>query len=509
MAKTALRVVDGAEDHADRETRMEEDKLVQVPLSKLKASEDNRKVGDVSDLVASIKEMGVIQPITVSPISGGPNSDYRIVFGHRRVEAAKKAGLKSIPAVVRNITERERLERSLVENLQREDLTPFEEAQAYDRLLKLEGGPSQRDLAKLIGRGQSHISKRLKLLKLPEEVIDALDSGGITIEDAMALADLAEVAPEEVEDIIRGTRAYDVPAEVAHRVNERQREAKRVEAQVKLEAKGVTVVEWPDDDWSKPGKIRLLNQSGAWQSGTVEMTPAEHRKEPCHGATVDPEGAVLYVCTDFSRHEKKGGSKVKAKTPKPGRTKSVDPDSPDPEREAKKLRREAQGARAEKLSKLLTDRLPVAEEAGIKDRYIVGSADMVKAKIACELLGVEAEANAHQRRLAEFASRGAKDLQRAARAVAIASAEQEVRSTYSWDVETILGHFEFLKRHGYSLSEFEKSYLKEVSQRQDEAKKLTEGRKKLAGIDAPSGEANPPDASRRHKMPRSKPRRKK
>lgn len=122
MAKANLKVVSDEPVQTDENLR-----FAHLPISELRASEDNRKVGDVSDLVASIKEIGVIQPITVTPIEGG----YQIVFGHRRVEAAKKAGLREIPAIVREVSERERLEQSLIENLQREDLTPYEEALAY------------------------------------------------------------------------------------------------------------------------------------------------------------------------------------------------------------------------------------------------------------------------------------------------------------------------------------------------------------------------------------------
>src|SRR5207245_11812534 len=137
--------------------------------------------GNVGELAASITALGIIQPMTVRPAEDGR---YLLVAGERRLAAALAAGLTEVPAIVREMDDREALEIALVENCQRRDLNPTDEAGAY-RLLITEHGYTQRSLARQIGRSQSHIAKRLALLELPEDVRSEVDSGGITVPDGV------------------------------------------------------------------------------------------------------------------------------------------------------------------------------------------------------------------------------------------------------------------------------------------------------------------------------------
>lgn len=136
-------------------------------------------------LAASIRAHGVIQPILVTEIAEG----YRLVAGERRLRAARMAGLERVPAVVRQLADRDQLELALVENLQREDLDPIEAATAYRQLLD-EFGFSQEDLASRVGRARSTVANTLRLLELDPRVQDAIAAGEISEGHGRALGGL-------------------------------------------------------------------------------------------------------------------------------------------------------------------------------------------------------------------------------------------------------------------------------------------------------------------------------
>ncbi|UCH76076.1 MAG: ParB/RepB/Spo0J family partition protein [Rhodospirillales bacterium] len=160
-----------------------------IPVDRLKPSpyQPRRHFDDeaFTALVGSVREKGVLQPLLVrqDPTAEG---HYEIVAGERRWRAAQQARLHEVPAVVKALTDRETLEVALVENLQREDLTPLEEAEAYRRLLE-EFGHTQEVLAQAIGKSRSHIANMIRLLGLPEPVRRMLDEGQISAGHARAL----------------------------------------------------------------------------------------------------------------------------------------------------------------------------------------------------------------------------------------------------------------------------------------------------------------------------------
>ena len=123
----------------------------------------------LQELARSIEEKGVLQPVLLQRM----NDNYILVAGERRFRAAQIAGLQTIPAIFVSYTEEERLEIALIENLQREDLLPIDEALAYEGLMKTTGY-SQDELAKKLGKKRSTIANSLRLLKLPSEIQDAL-----------------------------------------------------------------------------------------------------------------------------------------------------------------------------------------------------------------------------------------------------------------------------------------------------------------------------------------------
>jgi ParB family chromosome partitioning protein len=144
-------------------------------------------------LAASIREQGLVQPIVVTPAAGGT---YTIVAGERRWRAAQLAGLADVPVVVRNVgNDRELLELALVENLQRSDLNPVEEALAYQALQE-EFGLSQEEVAQRVGKARTTVTNALRLLNLPGPVQDLLRSGRLTAGQARPLLALGRPAEQ-------------------------------------------------------------------------------------------------------------------------------------------------------------------------------------------------------------------------------------------------------------------------------------------------------------------------
>jgi ParB family chromosome partitioning protein len=141
----------------------------------------------IDELAASIKAQGVVQPLVVSPDADGT---YVIVAGERRWRASRRAGLESVPVVVRQVADdREMLELALVENLQRSDLNPLEEAEAYLSLQE-KFGLSQEDIASRVGKARTTVTNALRLLRLPQEVQDLLREGRLTAGQARPLLGL-------------------------------------------------------------------------------------------------------------------------------------------------------------------------------------------------------------------------------------------------------------------------------------------------------------------------------
>lgn len=145
---------------------------------------------EMASLVDSVRAQGILQPILVRHAPGDPNS-YEIIAGERRWRAAQQACVHEVPVVIKELSDGEALEIALVENVQREDLTPLEEAEGYRRLLE-EFSHTQEDLAKVVGKSRSHIANMLRLLSLPQPVKDLLEQGELTAGHARALLNVSD-----------------------------------------------------------------------------------------------------------------------------------------------------------------------------------------------------------------------------------------------------------------------------------------------------------------------------
>jgi ParB family chromosome partitioning protein len=202
-------------DPAERDAPRGGDGLANLAVSAIEPHPDQPRrhfdADALAELAASIAARGVIQPVIVRPIAGGR---YQLVAGERRWRAAQQAQLHEIPALIRDLADRDVMALALIENIQREDLNPIEEARAYQRLAEGEG-LTQAEIAGMVEKSRSHVANLQRLLSLPEGVIAHLEAGRLSMgharalighEDAEALADQAvakKLSVREVEQLAR------------------------------------------------------------------------------------------------------------------------------------------------------------------------------------------------------------------------------------------------------------------------------------------------------------------
>jgi ParB family chromosome partitioning protein len=246
-----------------REEAEREGSLVELPIKDVKPNPfQPRKTVDpaaLEELVSSIKQAGLLQPIVVRRANGG--GTYELIAGERRLRACQQLGWERIPAVQREADDRTLLTLALIENLQRDDLSPVDEARGYERLIA-EFNLAQQDVADAVGRDRSTVANALRLLKLPEAVLQMLHEGALSVGHARALLPLEDprtvtnlareavaqgLSVREVEDRVRGGRAPErrprmkrglgVAPEV-RRVEDALRRRLGTDVRVSLRAKG-------------------------------------------------------------------------------------------------------------------------------------------------------------------------------------------------------------------------------------------------------------------------------
>lgn len=193
-----------------------------VPIEFLRPNPRNpRKVFDedyLQELTDSIRERGLIQPIVVRPVKGTPDA-YEIIAGERRWRAAQRAGVHDVSIHLLDVDDKQALELAIVENIQRADLNPIEEAGGYEQLMR-EFAYTQADLAKVLGKSRSHVANTLRLLNLSESIKAKLAKGELTagharalltVQDPEALADLIIKKGLSVRDVERMAQGNDDP----------------------------------------------------------------------------------------------------------------------------------------------------------------------------------------------------------------------------------------------------------------------------------------------------------
>jgi len=440
---------------------MKNEQVALIPVESLHQAPDNprKDVGDVSEMAASIAAQGLVQPLVVTPNADG----YMVVAGARRLAAAVIAGADEVLCVVREYPDDgARIEAMLVENLQRTDLTPIEEGESFRMLVDL--GKSQDEIAAQVGKSQSHISKRLSLVELPEPAKEALDSGGISIDDALVLRKLAD-HPERVVKAIADEKASPwrtMSDAVQDQLREQKKADFRTDAKERAKREGIKLVGYP----TFGTKARLLGKS----TSDAPFTVAQHKKEPCHALAIEASYTgnhkLVYVCTDVTRHNKKGASELK-------NTKDVKPHQPRSAGAAKtesKEDRNAREAEEEAFDAAMGARYKFLEQIVANMRGKKISKDEIRTVIAwavasdfyigevesdiCKALGFAT----HPGALREYAAQSPASLERAAFAGALFAASFQA-GEFRWltkDYAMAPWFVEFLKRHGYEFSDIER-----------------------------------------------------
>jgi ParB family chromosome partitioning protein len=206
-----------------------------VPISELQPGphQPRKNFSDegLKELARSIEQKGVLQPILVE--QAGPDS-YRIVAGERRFRAAQMAGLTEVPVLVRRFSELEKTEIALIENLQREDLSPIEEATGYRTLIE-QGGMTQEEVARRVGKSRPAVANALRLLKLPKNMLEALDRGRMDPGHARAVLSLVNPADMELlfQRIVNRELSVREAEQTAARMNRGVRESAKKTAPAK------------------------------------------------------------------------------------------------------------------------------------------------------------------------------------------------------------------------------------------------------------------------------------
>ena len=208
--------------------------IVEVPLAQVQPNpfQPRRHIdeGELEELAASIREHGVLQPVLVTETIAG----YQLVAGERRVRAARLAGLDRVPAVVRQLADRDQLEVALVENVQRADLDPIDEAHAYRQLID-EFGLTQEQVADRVGKARATVANTLRLLELHPDVQSAIAGGGLTEGHGRAIGGLSlDAQPHVLGTVLAQALSVRQTEELVRRLRE-PRQARETPARAQLD----------------------------------------------------------------------------------------------------------------------------------------------------------------------------------------------------------------------------------------------------------------------------------
>ena len=270
-----------------REEAEREGNLVELPIKDIRPNpfqpRQDVDPAALEELVSSIKQAGLLQPIVVRRANGGTAGGYELIAGERRLRACQQLGWERIPAVQREADDRTLLTLALIENLQRDDLSPVDEARGYDRLIA-QFSLAQQNVADAVGRDRSTVANALRLLKLPVAVLQMLHEGQLSVGHARALLALEDpkvatnlareavaqgLSVRDVEDRVRGGRAPERrprmkrgvgPAPEVRRVEDALRRRLGTDVRVSLRAKGkgqIHVAFYSNDDLARVLEMML------------------------------------------------------------------------------------------------------------------------------------------------------------------------------------------------------------------------------------------------------------
>jgi ParB/RepB/Spo0J family partition protein len=451
--------------------------LIMLDHDQLQPHPDNprKRFVDIAELAKSIAGVGILEPLLVLP----PNDDgiHLIVAGERRWRASAKANLDGpLPCVVRTMTPVEVLEAMLTENLQRSELTPIEEARAYQGLIDLDA--TVASIAKKVGRSQPLVKSRLALLALPPKVLALVETGDLTLGTADELlayaADddaMAWFAKALADGEILFKPAGQVGSYIARRDRDREVEAMRTQ----LADKGLTEYVPNDSYWSPPYELTTRGPCKLTQLG---FTAAAHAKEPCHAVWLEGTRYVHHkltkvpLCLKPGRHTPTAKpadrsdlqlDDAKAKSLKKAKAPGVSAE----EKARQKHEQQLKEIRTEFVAKLLAGPGKVPFELPpIVDTILLARPSYEVIKVAVAMVGIDVAklkdtggVNPEWNAWFDFCDIP-RNRARAVAAVVLAQAEHSFAyEPSSFDGITDPDYLELLVAHGYQLSSLEEKVL--------------------------------------------------
>lgn len=257
--------IDTKEISAEKKEEIQARGIDFININDIKPNENQpRKVFDeekLQELASSIKEHGLIQPVILRKAEKG----YEIVAGERRWRACRKAGLKEIPCIIKELTDEQNMLVAIIENMQREDLNPIEEAEGLNQMIS-NFGMTQEEVSKSVGKSRPYITNSLRLLKLPEEVRDFVSEGKLTTGHARAIAGIAD--KEKQVDIAEFTIKEELSVREIEKLIKQEHSPKKRNPRKKA-AKSADVKRVEEDLKHIIGTKVTLNQSG--RKGKIEI----------------------------------------------------------------------------------------------------------------------------------------------------------------------------------------------------------------------------------------------
>lgn len=426
--------------------------LTRLPVASLAPHPDNPRgahLGDLGELVRSVKAQGVLEPLIVLPADD--TGVHLVVAGHRRLAAARRAGLPDVAVVVRSFTPAQVIETMLAENGQRADLTVAAEVAAIERLLSLDPRLSPTKLSKRIGRSQAWCRSRMALVVLPVEVRASVDGGDLTIAAASAVASVADLGAAHMTALADQLHG--------HRWGEEQRMADHYRQRVERETA------WQERLAAAREGVHPVYETEP--AGTVPLSRlfedkrdrTRHAKQPCHGLVVRSTawgtGYDEYpVCTSPRSHH------VPRSTAPVGATDRLPDHTAAPPRDDSHVRRQGRKARLAAGAELFA-RTKGGPKAGALAHTamltLITEAGQEPLKYAAVLLGLDPNSHDLAALLAATAAGSAADLARVAGAVAFGHAEE--RAYWSTSNPSVHGWVSTLTEHGWTPDAWTRTHI--------------------------------------------------